>query len=79
MVVPVGCNAPTFTGGGFDLQEISLEIVRAAVGLLSEGSYDPGGWTVAVLTLKNEDGSGMLPRWEGHSCPPHPRCRGANQ
>lgn len=79
LVVPVGCNAPTFTGGGFDLQEISLEIVRAAVGLLSEGTYDPGGWTVAVLTLKNEDGSRTLPRWEGHSCPPHPRCCGANQ
>ena len=54
---PVGCNAPTFTGGGFDLQEISLEIVRTAVGLLSDGKYDPGAWAVAVLTLKNDDGS----------------------
>jgi molybdopterin/thiamine biosynthesis adenylyltransferase len=79
VVVPVGCNAPTFTGGGFDLQEISLEIVRTAVGLLSEGNYDPGGWTVAVLTLKNEDGSRTLPRWEGYPCPPHPRCCGANR
>lgn len=25
MVVPVGCNAPIFIGGGFDLQEVSLE------------------------------------------------------
>jgi len=37
MVTPLGCNAPTFTGGGFDLQEVSLEVVRSAVGLLSEG------------------------------------------
>jgi hypothetical protein len=79
VVIPVGCNAPTFTGGGFDLQEISLEIVRTAVGLLSEENYDPGGWTVAVLTLKNADGSRTLPCWEGHSCPPHPRCCGANR
>lgn len=79
VVIPVGCNAPTFTGGGFDLQEVSLEIVRTAVGLLSSGGYDPGGWTVAVLTLKNEDGSRTLPRWEGHACPAHPKCCGAQR
>ncbi|WP_063800447.1 ThiF family adenylyltransferase [Bradyrhizobium lablabi] len=78
MVIPLGCNAPTFTGGGFDLQEISLEIVRTVVGLLSEGNCHPGSWAVAVLTLKNEDGSRTLPRWEAHSCPPHPRCCGAS-
>lgn len=77
IVIPVGCNAPTFTGGGFDLQEVSLEIVRTAVGLLSDGNYDPGAWPVAVLTLKNEDGSRTLPRWEAHPCPPHPKCCGA--
>ncbi|MDE5457247.1 hypothetical protein GWE18_31390 [Bradyrhizobium sp. CSA112] len=76
-VIPVGCNAPTFTGGGFDLQEISLEIVRTAVGLLSDEKYDPGAWAVAVLTLKNEDGSRTLPRWEGYPCPAHPKCCGA--
>lgn len=79
IVIPVGCSAPTFTGGGFDLQEISLEIARTVVGLLSEGNYDPGGWTVAVLTLKNDDGSRTLPRWEAHPCPPHPKCCGAKR
>ncbi|MGY4226386.1 molybdopterin/thiamine biosynthesis adenylyltransferase [Bradyrhizobium sp. USDA 4503] len=79
VVIPVGCNAATFMGGGFDLQEISLEIVRTAVGLLSEGTYDSGGWTVAVLTLKNDDGSRTLPRWEAYPCPPHPRCCGAKR
>ncbi|MCK1515088.1 ThiF family adenylyltransferase [Bradyrhizobium sp. 190] len=77
IVIPVGCNAPTFTGGGFDLQEISLEIVRTAVGLLSDGTYDPGGWEVAVLTLKGDGGVRMLPHWEGYQCPAHPRCCGA--
>lgn len=51
-MIPVGCNAPTFTAGGFDQQEVSLEIVRMAVGLLSDGDYDPGAWTMAVLSLK---------------------------
>ncbi|QOZ23966.1 ThiF family adenylyltransferase [Bradyrhizobium sp. CCBAU 51753] len=77
VIIPVGCNAPTFTGGGFDLQEISLEIVRTAVGLLSEGNYDPGRWDLAVLTLKDDDGGRMLPHWKAFQCPPHPRCCGA--
>ncbi|KRP86922.1 hypothetical protein AOQ72_02775 [Bradyrhizobium yuanmingense] len=79
VVIPVGCNAPTFTGGGFDLQEVSLEIVRTAVGLLSDGKYDPGAWSVALLTLRNKDGSRILPRWEAHRCPPHPKCCGAGR
>ncbi|WP_076865939.1 HesA/MoeB/ThiF family protein [Bradyrhizobium mercantei] len=79
VVTPVGCNAPTFTGGGFDLQEISLEIVRTTVGLLSEGNYDPGGWDLAVLTLKDDEGARMLPRWQAFQCPPHPRCCGTGR
>lgn len=77
VVIPVGCNAPTFTGGSFDLQEVSLEIVRTAVGLLSDGNYDSGAWSVAVLTLRNDDGSRTLPRWEAYPCPPHSKCCGA--
>jgi hypothetical protein len=79
IVTPVGCNAPTFTGGGFDLQEVSLEVVRSAVGLLSEGKYDPGTWPVAILTLKEKNGARLLPRWESLECPPHPRCCGAKR
>ncbi|WP_271611687.1 ThiF family adenylyltransferase [Bradyrhizobium sp. CCBAU 21362] len=77
VVIPAGGNAPTFTGGGFDLQEISLEIVRTVVGLLSKGNHDPGRWDLAVLTLKDGGGARMLPHWEGFECPPHPQCCGA--
>lgn len=42
VVIPVGCNAPTVIGGGFDLQEVSLGILHMAFGLLSDGDYDPG-------------------------------------
>ncbi|WP_145793734.1 ThiF family adenylyltransferase [Bradyrhizobium yuanmingense] len=79
MVTPLGCNAPTFTGGGFDLQEVSLEVVRSAVGLLSEGKYDPGTWQVSILTLQGENGVRVLPSWEAFHCPPHPRCCGAGE
>lgn len=74
VVIPVGCNASTFTGGGFDLQEISLEIVRAAVELLSGGDCHPGKWEIAILTLKDEAGARILPRWDEYQCPPHPKC-----
>lgn len=79
VIIPVGCNAPTFTGGGFDLQEVSLEMVRTAVGVLSEGSYDPGKWQLAMLTLKGEGGERILPHWEGYDCPPHPSCCGTKK
>jgi hypothetical protein len=77
IVTPLGCNAPTFTGGGFDLQEVSLEIVRTAIGLLSDGEYDPGDWKVSVLELKDDHGARRLPRWDAFLCPPHSRCCGS--
>lgn len=76
VVIPVGCNAPTFTGGAFDLQEVSLEVVRSAVGLLSNGTYDPGLWPVAILTLQDDGGKRILPYWQAFDCPPHPKCCG---
>lgn len=77
VITPVGCNNPTFTGGGFDLQEISLEIVRSAVGVLSNGTYEPGRWSVAILELLDDDGQRILPRWSEHSPLPHARCCGS--
>jgi hypothetical protein len=76
VVTPVGCNAPTFTGGGFDLEEVSLEVVRSAIGMLTE-AYDPGAWQVAILELRDGEGRRALPRWAAHDCPPHPRCCGS--
>lgn len=75
-VLPVGCNEPTFTGGSFDLQEVSLEVVRSAVGLLSDGAYDPGAWDVAVLDLKGDDGRRILPSWRHYTLEAHASCCG---
>lgn len=75
VVTPIGCNEPTFTGGSFDLQEVSLEIVRSAIGLLADGAYDPGNWSVAILELRDDRGHRILPKWTNHNPPPHPSCR----
>src|SRR6202043_3696948 len=38
-----GCNGPTFSGANFDLNEISLEVVRLAVDTLSSSPSYPAG------------------------------------
>lgn len=72
-VTPIGCNQPTFTGAAFDLQEVSMELVRSAVGMLAPEAYDPGDWQVAILTLTKE-GKRRLPQWTAASLAP--RCEG---
>jgi hypothetical protein len=73
-VLPVGCNAPTFTGGAFDLQEVSLEIVRSAIGLVAPGMYGPGDWDLAILSLRDAQGRRQLPGWRTAAIPPHAQC-----
>lgn len=72
-VLPVGCNAPTFAGGAFDLQEVSLEMVRSAIGMMVPDAYDAGAWQLSTLTLRVE-GRRVLPRWTADGIAPHPRC-----
>ncbi|WP_245318397.1 MULTISPECIES: ThiF family adenylyltransferase [unclassified Mesorhizobium] len=74
-VLPVGCNAPTFTGGSFDLQEVSLEVVRSGIGLLAPSAYDPGDWDWASLKLV-EGERRCLPTWVSGHLEPHARCTG---
>lgn len=62
-LVPVGCNAETFRGGSYDLQEISLQMMRSAVGLVLPEEFDGGDWDVAVLS-HFKDGARALPTWE---------------
>lgn len=74
MVTPIGCNSPTFSGGAYDLQEVSLEIVRTAVGTLSDGLYDPGSWAAAILDMRDDDGHRVPPRWTTYNPMRHPQC-----
>jgi hypothetical protein len=74
-VVPVGCNMPTFTGGAFDLEELSLEVVRSAIGILADEYYDKGEWDVATLSFR-DDGKRILPQWSGRDIPVSAACTG---
>lgn len=76
VVVPIGCNQPTFTGGGFDLQEVSLEIVRSAVRLLAGSAYDSCDRPLAILELRDDAGRHILPKWTVYNLEPHPDCCG---
>ena len=66
-VLPIGCNAPTFTGGSFDLQEVSLQVVRGVLAVTIPVVFDAGDWDVAILS-HFKDGKRILPAWEvGHA------------
>jgi hypothetical protein len=68
-VLPVGRNAPTFTGGSFDLQEVSLQVVRGALAVTIPDVFDAGDWDVVVLS-HFKDGGRVLTTWEvGHARP----------
>lgn len=74
VVTPVGCNSPTFSGGGYDLQEVSLEAVRSAVGMLGSGVCDAGDWSLALLAMRSGDGRRVPPRWTVYDVKNSPKC-----
>lgn len=72
---PAGCAEPTFTGASFDLQEVSLEAIRAATALLGiGGSYLSEDFDVAVLSLRGEADRRIPPRWDVHHIPRRDDC-----
>lgn len=66
-VMPAGCNHPTFSGAGYDVQEISLQAIRMAV-----QSFDPSARS-AFARLAFE-GPLALPNWTAHDIPKQPEC-----
>lgn len=75
-VQPPGCADPTFTGSGFDLDQVAMQAVRTIVGELACGErpYPPAPHDVAVLALRKPDGTPILPTWSGYSLNRHPSC-----
>lgn len=71
LIQPVGCAERTFTGGSFDLQELSLEAFRVVVDALSS---DKAGSELATLSLK-ADGQRTPPRWRVEPLPKHAACK----
>ena len=73
-VQPAGCAEPTFSGASFDLQEVSLEAVRASASMLGlQGGYPIGAWQYACLSLR-DDGERRPPVWTVHPIPRRPEC-----
>ncbi len=74
-IQPAGCAEPTFAGASFDLQEVSLEAVRAAASMLGmEGGFDRDEWQLSILSLREGD-KRIPPRWDACSIPRCDGCR----
>ncbi len=69
MVQSTGCFSPTFTGAGFDLDQVSLMTTRLSVSLLlkdkdKKSAYTGFEWDVAVLNLWDEKNiTPIAPEW----------------
>jgi hypothetical protein len=72
-VQPAGCSDPTFTGAGFDLATIALAGVRTAVSTLST-TYPSHAWDVMIISLRDEHGSLIAPRYDTYELPRDPAC-----
>lgn len=69
---PPGCAENTFTGASFDLQELTLQAVRAVVGILGEFDVEPQS-VVQTLSLHNGTHR-ILPSWTENQLPPSSKC-----
>lgn len=73
---PPGCAARTFTGTSFDLQEVALEAVRVAVGLVgAEDGYPQTPWQLSILNLRANDRTRILPQWSSKEIIKRPNCK----
>ena len=76
-VQPVGCFHPTFTGAGFDMDHVTLAVVRLAVSTLCLGektAYPNFKWDVGVVDLWEKDGTPIAPMWHTYKLEKHPEC-----
>lgn len=72
-----GCGDISFTGAGFDLQNISLAGVRMAVSTLCrefEGAYPNLDWDIGILSLVDEEQKPIFPKWSVHKLIKYPEC-----
>jgi molybdopterin/thiamine biosynthesis adenylyltransferase len=73
-VQPLGCAGSTYTGGSFDLGEVSLMVSRLAISTLANESEFGFQYDVATLSLRDEGGRRVAPVWSSYNARPHPRC-----
>lgn len=80
-VQPVGCADPTFTGAGFDMLQIALTGTRMAVSTLcegTEGAYPTINWDFMHVSLRNDEGLIIPPKYEPYNIKPNPDCPNCN-
>jgi hypothetical protein len=76
-VQPPGCADPTFTGAGFDLGQVALAGARFVIQTLATrlgGEYPDVDWNYAVVSLRDEAGKAIAPRWQTVSLDRFPGC-----
>jgi hypothetical protein len=76
-IQPIGCGDLSFTGAGFDLQNLAVAGVRMAVSTLCNGV--DGGYpflekNLHILRLVDEQGVTIAPWWEAVLLKKHPKC-----
>jgi hypothetical protein len=69
-IQPAGCADPTFSAAQYDLAEVSLQAVRAAVQLLGDGPQPPNLAVVSMTT----GGQRTPPQWSTATMAPHAEC-----
>jgi len=81
-VLPVGCSETTFSGTGFDSDQIALAAVRHVVATLSRDKtegYPDVDWDVGVVNLRDEFGKAIAPQWTTYVLGRHGECECAGQ
>src|SRR3989339_643857 len=73
LIQPKGCGDLTFTGASFDMQNISLAVVRMAVSSLSKEDK-LGDWDVAVLSMVGDEKKPIAPEWETFALEINSKC-----
>jgi hypothetical protein len=78
LIQPPGCGERTFRGADYDLQELSLQAIRVAIGALSvdKTQLEP---MVYTLAMRDSCGGSIPPAWETSALPPHPQCPCTNE
>lgn len=71
LVQPPACGERTFRGAAYDLQELSLQAVRIAVEVLS---IPKKGSVVYTLSLRDEAGGQIPPKWDVSVLDQQPDC-----
>ena len=80
-VQAAGCGDISFTGTSFELANLVSSGVRFAMGTLcrSENGYPDIPTDIAVLSLVDDYGNAIFPKWTTHHLNKHPECPYCNE